>query len=147
MVFGRSSPIVSGGRVFVTGVDGDYLVTAAYSASTGKPSWRRAMRRGRVDDISTDAGPAVATPVSDGRNVYAFFPEYGLVSYDHTGGERWRLELPQFASYYGMAASPVLEGGVLVLVCDQSREPFVIGVETETGKQAHDVNPEVLCRD
>lgn len=30
------------------------------------------------------------TPVTDGENVYAFFGDYGLVSYTLEGEDRWR---------------------------------------------------------
>ena len=122
-IFGRSSPIVAGGRVFVTGLADDELTTIAIDAMGGEEVWRRNVPRRRVDAIFSEAGPSVATPVSDGANVYAFFPEFGLVSYDREGAERWRLELEPFHGYYGMAASPILEGGVLVLLCDQTKKP------------------------
>lgn len=135
VLFGRSSPIVANGLVFLTGLDGQELITAAHDLETGAERWRRAVPRRRVDQISSDAGPAVATPVSDGEHVYAFFPEFGLVSYDAEGKERWRLELPPFASYYGLASSPIVEGGVLILLCDQTRSPYLLGVDTKTGKE------------
>ena len=132
--FGRSSPIVAGGLVFLTGLEGEGLVTMALDATSGEPKWKRTVPRRRVDEVSSQTGPAVATPVSDGRSVYSFFPEFGLVSYTHDGTERWRHELPPFRSYYGLASSPVLEQGVLVLLCDQVAKPFVLGVDAETGK-------------
>lgn len=132
--FGRSSPIVVGGLVFLTGLDGDDLVTFALDAASGELEWKRAVPRQRVDEVSSQSGPAVATPVSDGSSVYSFFPEFGLVSYSHDGTERWRHELPPFRSYYGLASSPVLENGVLVLLCDQVSKPYILGVDAATGK-------------
>ncbi|MDX1385653.1 MAG: PQQ-binding-like beta-propeller repeat protein, partial [Thermoanaerobaculia bacterium] len=134
-IFGRSSPIVSRGLVFLTGLDGDALTTVAYRAATGDELWRRSVPRLRVDELASETGPAVATPVADDKSVYAFFPEFGLVAYDREGNERWRLELPPFSSYYGLAASPILESGVLVLLCDQSRDPYIVGVDAASGEE------------
>jgi outer membrane protein assembly factor BamB len=133
--FGHSSPIVVGGSVFLTALDGDALATIAIDASTGAERWRRTVPRLRVDALMSESGPAVASPASDGRAVFAFFPEFGLIAYDLTGHERWRRELPPFDSYYGMAASPIVEGDVLVLLCDQSRHPFILGIDTATGSE------------
>jgi outer membrane protein assembly factor BamB len=79
-------------------------------------------------------GPASPTPVSDGRNVYVFFYDFGLVSYAPDGNELWRLPLGPFNNPFGMAASPVLAGGTLVQVCDGETGSFVVAIDTATGK-------------
>jgi outer membrane protein assembly factor BamB len=133
--FGHSSPIAIRGAVFLTALDGDALVTAAYDARTGAERWRRSVPRLRVDAIAPESGPAVPTPVADEAGVYSFFPEFGLVAYDFDGRERWRRELPPFRSFYGLASSPIVERGVLVLVCDQTNEPYILGLDAASGKE------------
>ena len=100
-------------------------------AVSGAERWRRSVPRQRVDAIAPESGPAVPTPVADASGVYSFFPEFGLVSYDYEGQERWRLELPPFKSYYGLASSPIIEQGVLILLCDQTIEPYILGVDPQ----------------
>jgi outer membrane protein assembly factor BamB len=133
--FGQSSPIVVGSKVLLTALADEGLVTLAVDGRSGKELWRRSVPRRRIDRVAHQSGPAVATPVSDGSAVFAFFPEFGLVAYGLDGRERWRLEMAAFESFYGMAGSPVLEAGVLVLVCDQSRKPFIVGVDAATGQE------------
>ena len=58
--------------------------------------------------------PASPTPVTDGKNVYVFFGDFGLVSYSVDGTERWRMPLGPFANLHGMAASPILAGGLAI---------------------------------
>ena len=135
VLFGRSSPIVDRGLVVLTGLEGRGLTTVAFSAETGEELWRQAVPRRRVDELAVEGGPSVATPVGDGKSIYSFFPEFGLVAYDREGNELWRHELPPFRSYYGMASSLVLDGGVLVLLCDQTSEPFILGVDAKTGEE------------
>jgi outer membrane protein assembly factor BamB len=77
---------------------------------------------------------ASPTPVSDGKNVFVFFGELGLISFGPDGKERWRLPLGPFNSFYGMAASPVLEGNTLVMVCDQRSDSFMVAVDARHGR-------------
>jgi outer membrane protein assembly factor BamB len=132
---GSSSPIVIRGTVFVTALDGDALATLAFDAKTGEERWRKSVPRLRIDKLAPESGPAVPTPVADASGVYSFFPEFGVVAYDFDGRERWRRELPPFKSYYGLGASPILESGVLILVCDQTKDPFILGLDPASGKE------------
>jgi len=45
--FAQSSPVVAGGRVYVTAGDGDRLVTIAFDAGSGREAWRRSLARSR----------------------------------------------------------------------------------------------------
>jgi outer membrane protein assembly factor BamB len=132
--FGRSSPVVTGDFVFLTATEGEKLITLALDRATGKIMWRREIVRPREMKIYKANDGASPTPVSDGKNVYVFFPELGLVSYTANGKERWRLPLGPFDSFYGLGTSPILIGDTLLLVCDTRKDPFLVGVNTATGK-------------
>ena len=132
--FGRSSPVVTADRVFLTASEGDKLVTLALDRKTGKMLWRRDVVRARHMPIYKANDAASPTPVSDGKNVFAFFAELGLISYGPDGSERWRVPLGPFSSFYGMAGSPVLAGNMLVLVCDQRANSFILAVDARNGK-------------
>jgi outer membrane protein assembly factor BamB len=133
--FGQSSPIVMGGRLFLTASDGDRLLTICLDARTGKELWRREIRRERAQKLFRANDPASPTPAADDSGVYVFFPDFGLVSYTAEGKERWRHPLGPFRNFYGMAASPVLAGDLVVLVCDQQAGSFTIAVDRATGLQ------------
>ena len=64
-----------------------------------------------------------------------FFPDYGLLSYTFAGAERWRTPLGPFNNVYGMGASPVLAGDLVVLVCDQNRGSFAAGFRQSDGRE------------
>ncbi len=131
--FGRSSPVVTRDRVFVTASEGDLLVTLAFDPSSGKALWRRDVRRERHVPVYRMNDPASPTPASDGTNVYVFFADFGLISYSPDGDRRWSLPLGPFESFYGMAGSPIVDGDTLILVCDQKRDSFVMAVDVRTG--------------
>lgn len=132
---GHSSPVVSGDKIFVTACEGDTLFTIALDRKTGTIVWKRESPRDRQEKLDKRNSPASPTPVADGRNVYAFFPDYGLISYTFNGEERWRVQLGPFNNSYGMGASPMLAGDKVVLVCDQSRNSFAAAYSQADGKQ------------
>ena len=132
--FARSSPVVTADRVFLTATEGDKLLTLAIDRKTGKVLWRREAVRARHMPIYRANDGASPSPVSDGKNVYAFFGELGLISYGPDGKERWRMPLGPFNSFYGMGGSPVLAGNTLVMVCDQRTDSFIVAVDARDGK-------------
>ena len=132
---GYSSPIVSGDRIFVTAFEGDKLLTIALDRATGREQWRRESPRERREKLDRRNGPASPTPAADGKNVYVFFPDYGLLSYTFEGAERWRTPLGPFNNVYGMGGSPVLAGDLVVLVCDQNRGSFAAGFRQSDGRE------------
>src|SRR6185369_15340559 len=133
--FARSSPVVTADRVFLTATEGDKLITLALDRKSGKLLWRRDAERARHMTIYKANDGASPTPVSDGKNVFAFFAELGLISYGPDGKERWRVPLGPFNSFYGMGGSPVLVGNTLVMVCDQRTDSFIIAVDARNGKE------------
>ena len=132
---GYSSPVVSGDRIFVTAFEGEKLLTIALDRATGREQWRREGPRDRKEKLDRRNGPASPTPAADGKNVYVFFPDYGLLSYTFAGDERWRTPLGPFNNVYGMGASPVLAGDLVVLVCDQNRGSFAAAFRQGDGRE------------
>ena len=133
--FGRSSPALADGRIFLTAVESDELVTMAVAADTGELLWRRGVERARVAELYHGSDSASSTPVTDDTNVYVFFHELGLISYDPAGEERWRVELGPFRNYYGIAASPVYWNGTVYMVLDQVRGSYLLALDAATGEE------------
>jgi len=156
---GHSSPIVSGGKIFLTAgaggarvdagrqkvVDeGGKLLTIALDQKTGKELWRQAAPRPRLERYQPTNSPASPTPVSDGSNLYVFFGDYGLISYTHSGKERWKVPLGPFNNVNGHGSSPVVFDDLVVLVCDQDTDSYMIALDKNTGKTRWKVaRPEV----
>jgi outer membrane protein assembly factor BamB len=111
------------------------LTTFAVDRTRGTILWEKpapAEARPPVDKRNNPASPSVAV---DANGVYVFFPDYGLVAYDTSGKDLWKLPLGPFNNIYGMGASPVIVGDSIVLACDQSTDSYVIAVSTRTGQQ------------
>src|SRR5262245_20169975 len=132
--FARSSPVVTSDRIFLTGSEADKLITLALDRKTGKIVWRREAVPARHMPIYKANDAASPTPATDGKNVFVFFAELGLISYGPDGKDRWQIPLGPFNSFYGMAGSPVVTGNTLVMVCDHREGSFILAVDARNGK-------------
>jgi outer membrane protein assembly factor BamB len=131
---GHSSPVLSADRIFVTAYDEDSLFVIALERSSGKIVWRRSLQRERKQELHKSNSPASPSVATDGVNAYAFFTDFGLVSYGRDGEERWRVPLGPFNNPFGMGASPVLAEGAVIQVCDAETGSFIIAVDQKTGR-------------
>lgn len=134
MPAGKSSPIIIGNRIFLTGHDGDKLLTLALNRQTGAILWRQEITRTRTEKRNKLNDAAAPTPVTDGKNVYVFFADYGLAAYSVEGKPRWTMPLPAMPSMQGVSASPLLAGGKLLLVVDQAQGSYQLAVNTANGE-------------
>lgn len=132
---GHSSPIISNGRIFLTGFAGDSLITFCLEQKTGEILWQRLAPQKQIKKIDARNNAASPTPVADGKNVFVFFADYGLISYDFDGKLRWEIPLGPFENVYGMGASPILSGNNVVLVCDQNLNSHIVAFDKDSGKQ------------
>ena len=139
---GHSSPVLARNHIFVTAHTPTtakdkttyQLFVIALDRKSGKELWRREIPRtnkGRLENVN---GPASASPVTDGENVYAFFQDYGLIAFSAAGKEKWRMPLPAFNIFYGYGASPILVDGLVILPVDQDLGSYLLAVDKNTGK-------------
>lgn len=131
---GHSSPVLTEDRIFLTAHEGESLFVIALERAGGKPLWRREVPRPRKQELHKSNSPASPSIVTDGKNVYAFFGDFGLLAYGPDGNELWRLPLGPFNNPFGMGSSPVLADGKIVQVCDSESGSFIIAADARTGK-------------
>ncbi len=115
---GKSSPVLWGNRIFLTGVEKDRLVTLCLDARSGRLLWQHLAPEVALPRVHPANSVAASTPCADEDRVYFYFGAYGLLCYDHDGVEQWKKPFPCPKSMYGVATSPVLCGGRLILVLD-----------------------------
>jgi outer membrane protein assembly factor BamB len=133
--YGQSSPVVAAGRVYLTAAEGDKLLTICLDAKTGRQLWQREILRKKAHQIFRANDPASPTPVADENGVVVFFADFGLAAYTPDGKDRWTLPLGPFKNFYGMAASPIVAGNLLIMVCDQQSGSFLLALDRKTGRQ------------
>ena len=132
---GHSSPVIAGDKIFLTAVENEKLYTFALDRATGKIQWRREAPRPRKQVIERPANsPVSASPVTDGKAVWVFFQDFGLLAYGPDGNEMWSMPLGPFNNPFGHGASPILAGNVLLMNLDQDTNSFLLALDKTTGK-------------
>ncbi|MDE0101301.1 MAG: PQQ-binding-like beta-propeller repeat protein [Bryobacterales bacterium] len=131
---GHSSPVIAGDRIFMTAYEGERLLVMAVDRGSGEIEWIREAPRPRREHFQPTHGPASPSPVTDGENVYVFFGDFGALSYDAEGNERWRHAMGPFINQNGHGSSPILADGKLLIVCDQQVGSYLIALDPGTGE-------------
>lgn len=138
---GASSPIVVGGKVIVTcssGENQDQLYAVAVDEKTGKEAWTQkfwATGRCYCHPLSANAAPS---PVTDGKHIYVFFSSNDLACLDFDGNLVWyrglAVDFPKAGNDFGMASSPAVKDGVVVVQVECPGDSFAMGLDAETGQ-------------
>lgn len=131
---GYSSPVLMKNFIFLTACENEKLLTFCLDRKDGRTIWHREAPRPRKEKIDFRNNPASPSPATDGKHVYVFFPDFGMLAYDFEGNELWRLPLGPFDNDYGMGASPIVIENKVILVCDQSTGSFIIAVDKSSGE-------------
>ncbi len=132
---GHSSPVLSDDRIFLTGYADERLYVFALDRKSGGELWRREVPRPRHEIFNKTHGPASPTAVTDGENVYAFFGDFGLISFSKDGEERWRRPMGPFGNINGHGSSPIFVDGKVILLVDQNANSFLMALDPSNGEQ------------
>jgi outer membrane protein assembly factor BamB len=138
---GVSNPVVWGDRVFLTSADGrdnDRPHVLCFHADDGRLLWKASFFGTALSDGQfAPGGMAVPTPATDGRHVWALFGTGDLVCLDMDGKPVWVRSLAQeygpFRNRWGMASSPLLVNGLLVVQVDHWADSYLLAVDAATG--------------
>jgi outer membrane protein assembly factor BamB len=142
---GWSSPVVGGGRVWVTAVTetrdprrnrvAASLRALAFDAATGRQLVDVEVFRTEASvNVHPKNSRASPTPILDGDRVYVHFGAEGTAALATDGRIVWTAKLP-YVSQHGNGGSPVLYRNLLIVNCDgNSDEAYVAALDTATGK-------------
>jgi len=133
---GNSSPIVWRDWIFLTTsrTGGRKLSLMGFNRSNGDLRWETAIPQRGVERGHDKNGHASATPVTDGRRIYASFGTHGLFAFDFDGEIVWHAQVPKLDNYHGSAGSPVLYQNSVIIYQDHQGQSFVAAFHKETGK-------------
>lgn len=138
---GWNSPVVWGDRVFLTGADSKSRTIYCVSADTGKLIWKQplpALSKGPAPEVMSDTGYAAPTAATDGKRVFAIFPNGDLFAYSFSGKRLWSHSLGTPESQYGYAASLATFRSLVIVQFDQGTaedgKSALIAFQGATGK-------------
>ena len=135
---GNSSPIVAGGRIYLTAAldKGKKRLVLCLDSAKGNIIWKRELDADAPGKTHAKNGYASPTCLSDGKRVYAFFDSPGLVALDLEGNVLWTRPFGPFKGSWNLASSPVLCGENIILMCDHRGESFLAAISAATGEVA-----------
>lgn len=142
---GHSSPIVWGDRIFLTTAapDGSSRSILCYRRADGKLLWERVVPGAPAERLYPKNSYASSSPTTDGKRVYAYFGNGGVVAVDFNGAIAWHTPLGTVDLYHGPGGSPLLYKDRLILFQEQRlmgrdtvTDPgFMVALDTKTGRE------------
>jgi outer membrane protein assembly factor BamB len=141
---GHSSPVVSRGKVFVTGCNPDTKERILYclDRTDGKVLWQRTVVVAPLEKKHKLNSHASSTPAADGERLYVTFydqPRLRVYCYDYDGNKIWEKSPGEFHSVHGFCSSPVLHRNLVIINADQDPKPegdaYLVALDRLTGKE------------
>ena len=131
---GHSTPTLVGERIFLTGHEGNELLTICLDRASGKELWRQGVQVDELEKFHREGSPAAATVAYQDGRVFSFFGSYGLLCYDLDGKPLWSKPMGPFRDEFGSASSPVLVDGKVILCEDHDLDSFIIAIRQDNGE-------------
>jgi outer membrane protein assembly factor BamB len=133
---GQSAVVNWGDRLFLTsaGPGGAKRHVHCLDRKSGKLLWEREVECASPEQIhkmNTWATPSCAT---DGERVVAFFGPGGIHCFDLEGNPKWSRDLGGFPGDWGIGASPVIDGNLVIQNCDAEGPSSLVALDKVTGK-------------
>lgn len=132
--------IVVQGNVIATSSSGlaqDRLHVWSIDEQSGQVAWRRTFYATGRTACHPLSAVAAATPASDGQSIYALFSSNDLVCLDLAGNVRWirslEREFPSAFDDRGLASSPLVVKGTVVLQIACQGDSIALGIDADTG--------------
>jgi len=143
---GFAGPAVSGDRLVLFHRLEDRAVVECLSTRTGQTIWKTNYATDYRDDFGFDPGPRATPTIAEGR-VFTYGAEGRLSCWKlETGELLWSLdavkELGSRKGFFGRAAAPLVEGGLLIFMPDGSDDAGVVALDVATGKLRWQATPD-----
>jgi len=143
---GHSSPIVWNDRIFLTTAgaeDGSKRSVLCFQRSDGKLLWQTSVPAAPAEKLYAKNSYASATVSTDGKLVYAYFGNAGMMAVDFNGKQVWHVSFGSITLYHGPGGSPLLYKDRLILYQEQrlmdrsiTTDPgFMVAIDKSTGRE------------
>jgi outer membrane protein assembly factor BamB len=146
---GHSSPVVWKDRIFLLSADPDTLTryVLCVAAADGKVLWSQEypIVKHHLHDLNSYAS---CTPAVDADHVYVAWsdPEHTLLkAFDHSGAEKWSVDLGPWVSQHGFGTSPMVVDDLVIITksleeakmagAPKPGESYVLAIDRMTGEE------------
>jgi hypothetical protein len=132
---GQSAVVNWGNRLFITSgaPDGAKRWVHCLDRQSGKLQWEREVAVAKPEAIHKMNTFASSSCVTDGERVIAFFGRGGIHCFDLEGNPKWSRDLGPFPGPWGVGASPIIDGNVVIQNCDAAGPCSIVALNKETG--------------
>jgi outer membrane protein assembly factor BamB len=133
---GQSSPVNWGDRLFLTSAseEGKERYLFCLDRKNGTILWERTVICDTPETPHKMNSYATPTCATDGKRVVAFFGPGGLHCFNLQGEKKWSQRLGTFPGRWGVAASPIILGDLVIQNCDAEGESSLVAFDLETGE-------------
>ena len=132
---GQSSVVNWGDKLFLTSAapDGKMRFVHCLDRTSGKLLWERDVACAAPERIHKMNTYATPTCVTDGERVIAFFGPGGIHCFDLAGKPQWSRNLGEFPGTWGIGASPIIDGNLVIQSCDAEGPSSLVALNKVTG--------------
>ena len=132
---GQSSVVNWDDKLFVTSAteNGAKRWVHCLDRKTGKLLWEREVASAKQEQIHKMNTWATPTCVTDGERVIAFFGPGGIHCFSMEGKPMWERNLGEFPGTWGIGASPIIDGKLVIQNCDAEGASSLVALEKTTG--------------
>jgi len=133
---GYNSPIVWGGKIFLTGANATKREIYCIEGSSGKILWTTPIDKiaGTAPTVAEGTGYSAPTAATDGKGVYAIFANGDIVALDMNGKKVWAKSLGVPQNHYGHSSSLMVYKDMVIVQFDQKGSSKLMALSTQTGK-------------
>ncbi|MBI5218334.1 MAG: PQQ-binding-like beta-propeller repeat protein [Bacteroidia bacterium] len=116
-------------------MDSEYVrAVVCLDKNTGSIKWTREVFNGAQSNLHPENSPASPTPVINGNYIYTYFGSPGLLCTDMDGNIIWENTKLPFEDIHGIGASPVYSNGLIIILNDMPKAPYITAIDSKTGK-------------
>lgn len=142
--WGHSSPVVSKGKVFVTGCVEEDKSRVLYCLDRKDSTvlWKETVVTAPLEKKHKLNSFASSTPAADGEHVYLTFfdqPKLRVFCYDYQGKKVWEKAPGEFHSVHGFSSPPVLYKNLVIVNGDQDapkgEKAYLVAFDKKTGDE------------
>lgn len=142
---GYNSPVIWGSKIFLTGANATKREIYCIDKNTGKILWTTPFDKmpsssGMAPKVSAETGLAASSAATDGKGVYAIFPNGDIIGLDMDGKKMWAQNLGDPQNHYGHASSLMVYKDMVIVQFDQRNSPKLMALSTKTGKTVWSTN-------
>jgi outer membrane protein assembly factor BamB len=139
---GNSSPVVVGGKVFITCAEekGKRRHLYCIDRKTGKELWKQTVEWDKPERMHGQNYHSPATPAISGDRIVVWFGSAGLYCYDLSGKKQWDVNLGPATHVWGFGSSPVIHDGKVFLNFGPGKRQFLVALRLADGKELWRLN-------